>query len=546
MKTRLYSYFTAGLLALTMVGCTDLDVDVKSKYTEYPSSEVALEGKMADVYYAFRGALGRRFNEAQTLTTEEVGVSFDGDWVDNRNYSHMSLHDFSADDASIGWYTDLASGITKCNQIIVDMGGDNADPKMIAPARAMRAYYHFVLMDNYGAVPILDKIPDEDAVVERKSRPEVAKWIESELLGVIPLLTDKSDASTYGKPNKWMAEALLVKLYLNWAVYAQSDVTKYEPSQANEKLNDCVKYCDDIIKSGLFSLGGGVKSWRAKFYPDNGAQVKDFIYAMPYDAVSAPGNTYGRFRTWRKADGGTDQTGKKKMSYYGEPSIKSFGGNFAMSPEFAELFSLPDDNRNDAVLGGDAYILNPTTHEKTSERWLYAGKPVTFTKTITLKAQDADLNVGNDANGWSQGWKSIKFIPANADYVACNGRDQSNDIPIFRYADILLTKAECILRGATATNGDTPASLMNQIRACAGAPAVTSVTLDELLKERGREFFDENWTRNDWIRFGTWENEFGVHRKNFPTANFDKTRRIFPIPTEVRKKNTNWEQNPGY
>lgn len=512
MKTSIYSYLAAGLLALTAVGCTDLDVDVKSKYTEYPTSDVALQGKMADVYYAFRGALGRRFNEAQTLSTEEVGVSFDGDWVDSRNYSHMSLHDFSADDASIGWYTDLASGITKCNQIIEELGGDKADPNVIAPARAMRAYYHFILMDNYGAVPILDKVPDDTTVIDRQSRPVVAKWIESELLDIIPHLSDVNDASTYGKPNKWMAEALLVKLYLNWAVYAQSDVTKYEPSQANEKLNDCVKYCDDIIKSGLFSLDGGVSDWRAKFYPDNGSQVKDFIYAMPYDAVTEKGNTYGRFRTWRKADGGTNQKGTK-MSYYGEKSIKSFGGNFAMSPEFADLFSLPGDQRNNAVLGGDIYILNPTTHEKTSERWLYAGKPVTFVKTITLKAQDADLNVGNDANGWSQGWKSIKFIPSNADYVAANGRDQSNDIPIFRYADILLTKAECILRGATATNGDTPASLMNQIRSYAGAPIVTTVTLDELLKERGREFFDENWTRNDWIRFGTWENEFGASQR---------------------------------
>lgn len=545
MKTRIYSYLAAGLLTLTAVGCTDLDVDVKSKYTEYPTSDVALEGKMADVYYTFRGALGRRYNEAQTLSTEDVGVSFDGDWVDSRNYSHMSLHDFTADDASVGWYSDLASGITKSNKIISELSSDSAMVPWIARARAIRAYFEFVLMDNYGAVPILDRVPEEGEEVERQSRPTVAKWIESELLDIIPYLPANNDASTYGKPNKWMAEALLVKLYLNWAVYMQSDVTQYEPTMTNEKLNDCVKYCDDIINSGLFSLGGGVNNWCAKFYPDNGSQVKDFIYAMPYDAVTAQGNTYGRFRTWRKADGGSNQSGKK-MSYYGEASAKSFGGNFAMAPEFADLFSLEGDVRNNAVLGGDIYILNPSTHEKTNERWLYNGKEVSFTKTITLKSQDADLNVGNDANGWSQGWKSIKFIPVNADYVACNGRNQSNDIPIFRYADILLTKAECILRGATATNGDTPVSLMNQIRSYVGAPTVTSVTLDELLKERGREFFDENWTRNDWIRFGTWENEFGVHRKDFPTANFDKTRRIFPIPTDVLKTNTNWKQNPGY
>ena len=56
MKTR-YILATA-LLALAASSCTDLDVDVKSKLTEYPSSEIAMEGKMADAYYAFRKPLG--------------------------------------------------------------------------------------------------------------------------------------------------------------------------------------------------------------------------------------------------------------------------------------------------------------------------------------------------------------------------------------------------------------------------------------------------------------------------------------------------------
>lgn len=51
-----------------------------------------------------------------------------------------------------------------------------------------------------------------------------------------------------------MAEALLVKLYLNWAVYTSSDVANYEPTLTNAKLNDAVAYCDEIIKSGKFDL----------------------------------------------------------------------------------------------------------------------------------------------------------------------------------------------------------------------------------------------------------------------------------------------------
>ena len=138
----------------------------------------------------------------------------------------------------------------------------------------------------------------------------------------------------------------------------------------------------------------------------------------------------------------------------------------------------------------------------------------------------------------------MKFFVIDDDFK--NGRHQSNDLPIFRYADILLTKAEAILRGGNATNGDTPVSLFNQIRKYVHADEVTSVDLDELYDERGREFFDENWRRNDMIRFGHFEDEFFPHYPNFPTANFDKTRRIFPLHRDMLNTNPNWKQNPGY
>lgn len=546
MKTNIKIYFAAGLLALTAAGCTDLDVDVNSMYTEYPSSDIALEAKMADVYYAFRGALGRRYNEAQTLSSDEaVGISFDGDYKDDRNYAHMSLHDYTPDDAAIGYYGELASGITKCNQIIVELGGDEAAPSAIAPARAMRAFYHFILMDSYGDVPILNFVPEDSDQIVRAPRADVARFIESELLDVIPQLSTKVDASTYGKPTRWMAEALLVKLYINWPVYTASDVTAYDAATAtNEKLADCVTYCDDIIASGLFNLGEGY-TWRQKFFPDNGVQIKDFIYAMPYDCITQTGMTYARFRNWRKSDGGT-YDGQDNYTYFGEPKSKSFGGNIALTPEFSSLFSLEGDQRNDAILNDTIYEFDPATRNLKSPKtpWLYKGSPVVLTKTITLKVEDPDLNVGADVNGWSQGYRSNKFYLQNSDYM--NGRNQSNDVPIFRYADILLTKAEAILRGATATNGDTPVSLMNQVRAYAGAPTVSSVSLTDLYQERGREFFDENWRRNDMIRFGTFESEFGFHKQGFPTANFSKTRRIFPLPTAILNENTNWSQNEGY
>ncbi len=89
----------------------------------------------------------------------------------------------------------------------------------------------------------------------------------------------------------------------------------------------------------------------------------------------------------------------------------------------------------------------------------------------------------------------------------------------FRYADILLMKCEAIVRGASATRGDTPQSLFNQIRSYVNAPTIaTNLSLQDILDERGREFLDEHWRRNDLIRFGDFERNWGFKTLN-PNAN---------------------------
>jgi|UniRef100_UPI0040277D28 hypothetical protein len=536
MKNIIKMTLAAAVLGIT-ASCTDLDVDVKSKYTEYPNDPVAIEGKMSDVYYSFRQALGNNYNRVQTFSSDEAtGVSFGTDYFDKGENIHPSIHNFMSGDDPANYWTDLASGITKCNKIIEEF---KETPKVAAPARLMRAFYHFILMDSYGDVPVLDHLPADNEAVVRSPRKEVAEFIEKEVKECLPDLSDKNDASTYGKPNKWMAEALLVKLYINWGVYTCGDVTKYDVATTkNSKLDECVKYCDDIIGSGLFNLND---PYRKKFMFDNGPQIKDFIYAMPYDKVSAQGLLYGRYRAFRRIDDGDTQ------GYYGGKMGKSCAGICAMNPEFADLFCLEGDDRNDAVLKGKVFIHDAITGEETDQPYIYKGTQLELTKTITLQEGGlATLNCGATPDGWRQGYRSIKFYPNPNEYSAYN-RYQSNDVPIFRFADIILTKAEAIKRGATATNGDTPQSLFNQIRSYVHAPLLDhDPSLQEILDERGREFFDENWRRNDMIRFGTFESEYGFHKHSNPDARFDKTCRILPVPDDILKENTNWEQNPGY
>ena len=548
-------YILSGaLLALLATGCTDLDVDVKSLYTKYPDSEIAIEAKTSDAYYAFAGPLTRRYNELITFSSDEaMGISFDGDYYDSGNNSHPSLHNSLPDDACIGWYGDLSGGITKCNQVIIDLGGDDASVTATAPVRAARAFYHFILMDCFGDIPILDRIPDENEAVERSPRADVARWIESELKAVLNDLTTDVNSATYGKPTRWMADALLAKLYINWNVYTQ-DITSanWSASASNEKLNDCIAVCDDIIKSDLFGLSD---DYKAKFLYNNGPHIKDFIYAMPYDCITRTGMNYARFRTWRRGqnDGGSG------AGFYTLAMTNSVGGNVVMTEEFANLFNLQGDRRNDCIAGGDIYQIDATTAEKTTKRSMYKDAPVSFTKSITLKPiydengnviplgpKYDNLNTGADVKGWTQGWHSFKFAAYVTEYNQYS-RNQSNDVPIFRYADILLMKCEAILRGGSATNGDTPMSLFNQIRTYVHAPLITAnPTLEELLDERGREFFDENWRRNDLIRFGAYERDWGFKNIINPSAKTKLTNRIFPLPQNMLDTNTNWNQNAGY
>ncbi len=543
MKSYIKNTLFAGLLLSSATACTDLNVDIKSTYTSYPTSEIATEAKMADLYYGFRGPLGRRYTEAALLSSDEfTAVTFGGNWYDGGNYVHSSLHMTNPDDAHIDWLGDITGTITKCNQAIVDLGGEDATDKSIAKALTMRAFYHFIFMDMFGDAPILDHVVGDGEAVERSSRADVAAFIEEDLLRAINSggLSEDVDASTYGKPTKWMAEALLVKLYLNWAVYTSGDVANYEPTLPNSKLNDAVQYCDEIIKSGKFNLSD---SYRKKFMPDNGYQIKDFIYAMPYDNATAQGMTYARFQYWPKFnnDGGTGP------GLLGVSLVKNAGGIFTVTPEAADRFNLQGDERNEIILKDELNTYNISTFTKTTTPYIYNGKRVKLTKNITLlKADDTSMNVGDDFNGWTQGYRCIKWAIQAIDYNTY-GRNQSNDVPIFRYADILLMKAEAILRGATATNNDTPMSLFNQIRSYVKAPTMTTEpTLQDVLDERGREFFSEMWRRNDLIRFGQFENDWGLKHVVNPTAKTQKFRRIFPIPTNVMNSNTNWVQNTGY
>lgn len=540
---------SAGLLALALTGCTDLDVAVDSQYTQLPGSPAASNATMNDLYTRFRGTLGRRYMEATCLSSDEyTSLAYSGNWVDGYTYAHSSYHNYSYEDAVIDWMEDLG----RANVAAQEIANSDADDETKALARTMRAFHTFLMMDMWGDVPIADyqyleahNLPTDNRV----ARPEVAKYIESELLACIDKLPTDVFGAQYGKPTKYMAQALLAKLYINWPVYTAASVDQYEAATAqNEKLGACRDICDAIIGANVFALGPD--EYRFKFNWDNTERVKagtikDFIYVMEYDTNVAQGMQWGRSHVYKDVK-------SIKPSMFGEFLNNSGGAYMTLTPEASNRFNLPGDQRNWMIFGledkdhnpanGQVYVYDPETLLPTDVKALdREGNPLVFHKDIDVSGEVASNDVGDDLKGWSQGYRSAKWFMCNNDYS--NGRNQSNDVPFFRYADILLTKAEVLVRLGQGGAKD----LVNEIRTYAGAPALTTdPTLDDIYNERGREFFDELWRRNDMIRFGHYEDEWFPHYKSNPNASFDKNMRLFPISQNDLNVNAGWTQNPGY
>ena len=162
-----------------------------------------------------------------------------------------------------------------------------------------------------------------------------------------------------------------------------------------------------------------------------------------------------------------------------------------------------------------------------------AGDPLVFTPEID------GLNTAGDAQGVRMAkWEFTRDLQKN--------ESMDNDWVFFRYADVLLMKAEALMRAnGGAANGEA-VSLVNQVRERAFGNSdhnytTITLTLDELLNERGRELAWEGHRRQDLIRFGKWEEAWFEK-----PAEADNHTELLPIPSTALAANPNLVQNPGY
>ena len=548
MKKLLNYIVFPAMLLFTLGSCHKLDVPVTTQLTPevFPQDSAQFVSASGPVYVALRGNYATEYFFQQCYSTEEgIMPARGGNWFDGGQNVEMHYHSWTQNNGYVnGNWSWLSTVIGVANQTLSILSTTEpegpAKNTNLAEIKMVRAIAYFMFMDNYGNVP-LDTAYGDFSPHANVPRAEVFNYIVNDIKTCLPYLSTTNGVSTYGRPTLYTADALLAKLYLNAEYYTGAAM-----------YNECVAACDDVISSGKFNLAS-MADYLQMFYPANGPTAPgskdEFIFAIPFDAAST-GFT-GRSANYKARYDVPRSMGKVATgagyNYFNIPYTP--GGPASTLPEFYANFNDSNDIRNKQWLTGLQYRpdgvtpITITTTKAGYDAVAYSGDntPYTYqldlTPNVVLRQSVPLFDCGNDEVAWNMGYRNIKFYPD----ATSTSRNQNNDIPVFRYADIILMKAEAILRGGTPTLGHTALSLVNMLKAARSTSApLSNVTLEDIFAERSREFAWEGWHRNDVIRFGKYENSWGFKTNN------ETYRRIFPIPTSALSLNPALVQNPGY
>lgn len=493
------------VLLVSVQSCTDLEPEVfdRAEASNFPTNETELLSTVGATYGELRGYYDP-VTVLNSATSDEMVVPTRGpDWYDNASWQQMAKHDWTPVspgqiNGSWEWAFRVIAGaninLRAISESPLQIEGKES---ILSELRLLRAFAYFSLMDMFGSVPIItqDSPPGNAA---QNTRAEVYAFVEKEITEALPELKDEKGISVYGRFTKGAANTLLAKLYLNAQVFT-----------GTAKWQEALTALNTVISSPAgYSLNPDYLSNFAVNNGSNSATYNENILAVPYDKVLAGGMNW-----------------QMRTLHYGQGGVYDLVGNpwngFATRAEFYNTFS--DDDARKAI-----WLEGPQTDK--------SGNVIRFTDAVdnvnkelifTPKISSLDKAFANE------GVRNVKYeIQTNN-----NRADQDNDFILFRFADVLLMKAEASLRLGNAGEALT---LVNQVRDRAGVAALASVDLDQLLAERGREFAWEGWRRNDLIRFGKWSDSWEFKSNSQPH------RALFPIPTQQISNNPNLKQNPGY
>jgi hypothetical protein len=437
-----------------------------------------------------------------------------GQWI------RFHQHTWSAQDAWIlNEWQDLYQAIGYCNNFIDNIADVDVSKfslpvsktQMVAEIRMVRALHYYWALIEFGNIPIVEHV---GIVNPPNSTPADAfAFIESEIKACIPDLSEKGDDNWYGHFTKTAAYALLAKLYLNAAAITGQD-----------RYKDCMDACDYIINSGKYSLD---QNWNDPFLVHN-ENSNENIYVVPFDANNAQ-----QFNFIEQDIHDAIINAK----YCDDFSIDYGWRKISTQESFFDLYAKNDKRIKQWIVGPQTYI-DADGNEQPVYDW--EGNP------MVISPQIGDLQNATD----DEGVMNIKYeIEYNLNYGSNGIVDMNNDMVVFRYADILMMKAECLMRANGNSASQDAVDLVNQVRQRSFSTAdwsaakytTSKLTMDELLNERGREFSYEMFRREDLIRFGHFQDAWWEKQQDA-----DKHYELFPIPQTVLTSNPALKQNPGY
>lgn len=394
---------------------------------------------------------------------------------------------------------------------------------VISQLKALRAFHYLKIMDLWGNVPISLDVVDGPTDPPTKTRAEVFEFIKTELEREVPKLPVTTTANI-GQVSQAAGYAMLAELYLNaekWTGTAMWD--------------QCIAACDKIISGqaggtqGAPQLAADINSAFSNTNTNNPESLFQFQYS--------------------KRAGFTFDWGGFYMSYdYLKEALDvGYGGwnAFVVIPSAFDAYATNDLRKRDWFLFGPQYKYGTQTPVLGSEE--YAKKPLIFVNSIRRESEGDLTSEGSMAEGEeNSGARFHKYKSGRLQ----DPNYQENDYILYRLTEIYFNKAEALMRKNGGAANQVAVDLINDSRKrafnatdwAAARYTVATLTLDELLAERGREFIFEGKRRTDLIRFGKYTTASWWDH----TATNDVNRELYPIPDVQLSINPNLKQNPGY
>ena len=297
----------------------------------------------------------------------------------------------------------------------------NLKSRYKAEAKVLRALIYSELIKRFGDVPWYDKVlgsDDADLYKARDSREFVMGKIMEDLNFAIEVFKETNRTKELYRVTWWTAQALKSRVGLFEGTYR-----KYHGLGDYEKyLNDCVSASNEIMTaSGGYSLyQSGSQSYRNLFKSENAIDA-EIILARDYNNDLSLVHKVQAFENSPTL--GRPGLSKKLVNYY----LMKNGNRFTDQPNYATM------EFKDEIVNRDPRLAQ------------------------TIRTSNINMNVT------MTGYHLLKYANDNMSYTG----DSSNDLPLFRLAEVYLNYAEAKAELGTLTQTDID-NTINKLRTRAG------------------------------------------------------------------------------